>query len=415
MKRFRAIWILLPMAFAGCQGEKEVWLEIGNPLEFQRDDARLKLTREEVAAWTTIPGSKVPIITDSTGTPIPCQADDLDGDGTWDELFALPDLGPGSSMRVKLSFIPPGEVPSFTVRTNLRLGAYQPGYPELDIGERLQGITYHNHSKTGEVYQMEGPAWENDLVGFRNYLDQRNGMDIFGKTTREMVLDSVGLAGGPSYHEPDWWGMDVLKVGTSLGSGAIAYRLNDSLYRVGDTGSGTYVPLMEGPLHSSFHLQFTGWKLGGNEAEVIHTIEIVAGRHFYESRVTCQTVAGPLELVPGIVNMKSDSLFLLELHEDYTGLMTHDYQAEDTTLLAMALVVPSALLQETGQTNDSGEGITQTYFAALKAAPGNTIPFRFYAFWEREDPRWASHEEVIGYLKKDAERWASPVTVQRRE
>ena len=39
---------------------------------------------------------------------------------------------------------------------------------------------------------MEGSAWENDLVGFRNYMDQRNGMDIFGKTTPDMVLDQCG-------------------------------------------------------------------------------------------------------------------------------------------------------------------------------------------------------------------------------
>ncbi len=61
---------------------------------------------------------------------------------------------------------------------------------------RLEGICYDNYDHvTSAAYQMEGPAWENDLVGFRNYLDQRNGMDIFGKIESRMVLDSVGVAG----------------------------------------------------------------------------------------------------------------------------------------------------------------------------------------------------------------------------
>ena len=131
-------------------------------------------------------------------------------------------------------------------------------YNELiTLADRLEGITYHNHARTGEVYQMEGPAWETDLVGFRNYLDQRNGMDIFGKLTGEMVLDSVGVAGRQSYHDPDDWGMDVLKVGTSLGAGSIGYMYSDSIYRVGDSGSGTYELLMEGSQRSRFLLSET--------------------------------------------------------------------------------------------------------------------------------------------------------------
>ena len=50
--------------------------------------------------------------------------------------------------------------------------------------------------------------------------------------------------------------MDVLKVGTSLGAGAIAYMYNDSIYRVGDNGSGTYERIFEGPQRSRFNLNY---------------------------------------------------------------------------------------------------------------------------------------------------------------
>lgn len=50
---------------------------------------------------------------------------------------------------------------------------------------------------------MEGPAGKNDKVGFRNYYDLRNGMDIFGKITDKMVLDTIGLTG--SYHDLSNW------------------------------------------------------------------------------------------------------------------------------------------------------------------------------------------------------------------
>ncbi len=136
---------------------------------------------------------------DTEGTPIPCQADDVDKDGQWDELFAIVNLAPSAQEQLTLSFINPVDYPHFESRTNLRLGAAdRPGYPELTKAERI----YDNDlNKAGTVFQMFGPAWENDKVGFRNYMDQRNGIDIFGKLVHEMVLDSVGIAGSPNYHE----------------------------------------------------------------------------------------------------------------------------------------------------------------------------------------------------------------------
>ncbi len=55
--------------------------------------------------------------------------------------------------------------------------------------------------------------------------------------------------------------MDVLKVGTSLGAGAIGYMYKDSIYRVGDNGSGTYEVIFEGSQRSRFNLTYRDWKI----------------------------------------------------------------------------------------------------------------------------------------------------------
>jgi hypothetical protein len=339
--------------------------------------------------------------------------DDLDGDGYWDELVALMDLGSSEQKELAITFIDPDGYPEFKTRTNVRLGGNKPGYPELTFAERLEGVSFHNYAgRTGKSFQMEGPAWETDYVGFRNYLDQRNGMDIFGKTTREMVLDSVGVAGRRSYHKSNDWGMDVLKVGTSLGAGAIGYMYNDSIYRVGDNGTGSFELLLEGPLRSSFNLSFNDWKVDNLSLDVIHRIEVMAGMRCYSSSVTYMGAENSLELVPGMVNMKSDALIVAPLNDQFTSLLTHDYQSEDSTLLAMALMVPTALLSGQGETRESGEGITRTYYARLTAEQRKQVPYRFYALWEREDPRWASLDEVKRFLKTEADRWASPVKAE---
>ena len=73
-------------------------------------------------------------------------------------------------------------------------------------------------------------------------------------------------------------------------------------------------------------------------------------------------------------------------------------------MLTMALVVPGTYLVSTGESSDEGEGIIQTYYAKLDAAPEESQLYRFYAFWEKEDPRWSSMEEIKSYLQTEAER-----------
>ncbi len=403
-------YLLTGLLVSSCSTVPELSLQVSNPMDQKRSDAIILLTRTEISQWLDIPDDQLPVLKDQQGTYIPCQADDVNGDGQWDELFALCNIEAKASQNILLKFVLPADYPEFPPRTNLHLGDAKNNYKELKQAQRLEGVSYHNYDGiTSAAFQMEGVAWENDVAGFRNYMDQRNGMDIFGKTTSSMVLEQVGKEGEPSYHEPGEWGMDVLKVGTSLGAGGIAYMFNDSLYRVGDLGSGTYELIFEGPLRSRFELNFSDWKVEELLLKVSHQVEITAGRHYYQSLVTYSGSEVRLALVPGIVNMKSDSLHIVKLNEEYTALYTLDHQAEDGSLLAMALMVPSSRLLMTGESKEEGEGITQTYYAVLKSSPGEPIPYRFYSFWEYEDPKWKSGEEIQNYLQGEAERWTQPL------
>ncbi|MCP4311641.1 MAG: DUF4861 domain-containing protein [Bacteroidetes bacterium] len=414
MKPFHLTLVVLALLTLSCSQNTDVLFQVSNPSNQSWENATLLLTRGEISRWMEIPGETLPLLLDEKGVPLPCQADDVDGDGAWDELFAPVNLAPKEQKKVRLRLVSPAAYPDFETRTNLRTGdASKPGYPELESASRLEGVSYHNYANTtSSAFQMEGVAWENDRVGFRNYMDQRNGMDIFGKLTSKMVLDSVGTRNSDSYHSPADWGMDILKVGTSLGAGGIGYLYKDSIYRVGDNGSGSYQVVFEGSQRSRFNFTFSNWNVDGSATEVVQQIDISAGKHYYQSTVSYTGNDSDMDLVAGIVNMKSDELKVLKLGEHHTALLTHDLQAEDTTKLAMVLLVPNDYLLKHGTAPDSGEGIIQTYYSVLDAAPGNLVHYRFYALWEREDPRWASFEQVSEFLEEEAARWTQSVIVE---
>lgn len=410
MRTLNLLYLLICVTPLSCSSPSEVTLRVQNPLDQKRNDAIILLSRGEISRWCTVPSDRLPVLTGLDGGAIPCQPDDLDGDGRWDELFGLTDLDASGQQTILIKFIEKDRYPEFPARSNIHLGDARDKYRNLDRASRLESVSYQNYEGvTSAAYQMEGVAWENDKVGFRNYMDQRNGMDIFGKTTSDMVLDSVGKEGGPSYHEPAEWGQDVLKVGTSLGAGGIGYMYKDSIYRVGDSGSGTFEVVFRGSQRSRFNLDYTNWAVGDQMLHVTHQIEIVAGRHYYRGNVVYDGTDAPLSLVTGIVNMKSDSLYVVRLNDQYTALFTLDHQAEDGSMLAMALMVPTIHLKTIGETRNVGKGIIETYFAVLDASPGELVPYRFYALWEREDPRWASLDEITAYLNTEAARWTQSV------
>ena len=119
------------------------------------------------------------------------------------------------------------------------------------------------------------------------------------------------------------------------------------------TVDGKHKAVLEGSQHSRFNLSFSDWKVDGLSLEVNHQVEIIAGRHCYQGLVTYSGTEEKLALVTGIVNIKSHQLHVVELDNNHTGFLTHDFQAEDSSKLAMALVVPNSYLKSYGETKRS--------------------------------------------------------------
>lgn len=116
----------------------------------------------------------------------------------------------------------------FGVRSSME-GKVQPATSDTFYAHELPGVMGY------QPYQTDGPSWENDKVGFRHYLDERNSKDVFGKKVSCMSPDSVGInqegVTEDNYHVMEEWGRDILAVGNSVGIGGIALMIWDSLNR----------------------------------------------------------------------------------------------------------------------------------------------------------------------------------------
>ncbi|MEX0985888.1 MAG: DUF4861 family protein [Bacteroidales bacterium] len=399
---------LVPIAgfILSCSTPSSYELLITNNTQFPVKDAGLSIKATDLKGYKQMNQGMVPVLRDESDNLFPTQADDLDGNGFWDELFVITDLDKNEEKRVSLTFVEQEDYPEFTYRTNIRFARKDHDYMEVTTATREQHAI---NTETQKVWQMEGIAWENDRVGFRNYFDLRNGMDIFGKVTTKMVLDEVGTNENPDYHTFDpSWGVDVLKVGNSLGAGSIAYQYMDSLYRVGDNGPGSCEILTEGPLRSVFRFTFPEWKMGDQTIEVIHDISISAGTYYYESSVTYRGTEAELQLVAGIVNSKSRELHNAGRTENINAFYTFDLQSEDTTNLGMGIMVGADAFAGITMAPAEGAGITETYCIHLNTAQSVTNKFRFYTVWERENEQWETADGFEELLNREAILMAEP-------
>jgi hypothetical protein len=414
MKTLRISTLVLFVAtlFMACQKSEPV-ITLTNDTSLERVDEAITISRAEIEKqFGKISNNKVPMLVSENGDVIPSQVDDLNGDGQWDELFLLANLAANSSINLKLSLVKPNVLPNFTQRSNVWLASPQEDgtYKEVTSVKR-PNITRENHGQTKKYFQFEGPGWENDRVGFRNYFDERNGMDIFGKTTTEMVLQNVGI--DEDYHALQDWGMDILKVGASLGAGSLALEIDGKLHRVAPGSEGSYELVTNGPLRSIFRFKFENWPIEDNTYSVLHEISIYGGAWYFLSKVSVEGVEGDANLVTGIttIDLEDKQATFSDFDNGIVALSTHGQQAIEGEYLGMAVMLCKDNYKAFEYLDANAEDINHTFMVSMGLGDKPTA-FRFYSAWELSDKKFAEAEKFQEFLRYDALRIVSPIQVE---
>ena len=403
--KITTITLAIAVVVISCGRPKDVNLRFINPLKIDRNDEIVTINYNDFSNLAgDLPSGMLPLFFHGTDTLI-SQNIDLNKDGTPEEILVEISLKSGEQKDIKVELIPVNEFPAFPKKTNLHFARLDDPQKELDSMSRVQS---NQTAVTSTILQMEGPGWENEKVGFRNYYDLRNGIDIFGKNKSILVLDTIGI-GIHSYHLMSNWGMDILKVANSLGTGAIGMEKEGKLYRIGDNGQSGFERIYEGPLKSEFSLHFKNWKAGNDSFDIVHYISITAGLYCYESSVFANFPDDSYQLISGFVNKYADSLIFIDSLENFVIMASHSNQSEDKSALGMALLIPREYFLSNAKAPASGEGITETFYAGMPAV----TKFLFYAGWAKEHEIFESKEGFLGLIRQDALKRENQIIIQK--
>jgi hypothetical protein len=262
-----------------------------------------------------------------------------------------------------------------------------------------------NHFPHDALYQMEGPAWESDKVAYRFYLDNRNRIDIFGKSTPKMVLNIVGkkdlISGDESYEYPLWWGQDIFKVGNSLGIGSVAAFLNNNkVVTVSETDSIT-CDIINHDVYSKVTSDHFGWKVGNNKFNIQINYSIFPGSRLTE--VITKTDKPIENICTGLAKHDStETLFSKEnIGWGYVAVWGKQTICNDSLGIALFYNSKDVI-------NKTEDNLSQ--IVVLKPI-NNITKYYFAAAWEKEKNGIKTKRDFVIFLNETIEFLNNPIIV----
>lgn len=414
-----ALFFQLSVQANFAMAQKPVQLTLTNPLSLARPDELVVLHRADIEKKLgSIPGFLQVRV---NGKPVAVQHDDLDRDGRWDEVAMLLPFASKETLAVAISKTGPAGGGVVAQRAHVRLrkqngaGVWGQNVTREDMPVRNPATDFSRQALPS--YLTEGPAWENDKVGFRLYFDVRNGKDIWGKRTSRMVLDSVGTNAKPSYHDFNDWGMDVLHAGKSLGAGSLALLVQtengaDTLIRLGgnDMTHETYRQLVDGPLRAIFQMDYH-WRINGKDVTLTEQVSIWGGHYFYDSKVWVKGAPKNAKLVAGIASFY-DNIFQSYHSGRTTILLSYGRQSENKDNLGLAVLVPAPLFAYAASAPHTGSDVLDSYLSVQTIADKEPCRFRFLAGWEKSDQRFATLAGFKAYVNEEAGRMGEGISIK---
>jgi hypothetical protein len=255
------------------------------------------------------------------------------------------------------------------------------------------------------LFKYEGPGWESELVGYRFYLDWRNSTDIFGKKIQKLVLSDIGkydtTAHDDSYHNMQEWGMDVFKVGSSLGIGTIGMTGKDGINKVSKTDSVICEIKSEGPLRSEIQTEYYGWAVDDKKYDLIANLTINAGSRLskYEMKIkNADNLSTGLAKFPGTSFVKSSD----SGDWQYISLWGKQSLADDE--LGIALFYNKKNLIEHNEDKVSH---------IVKLQPQKDFAeYYFCAAWVQEPNSMKTEKEFLSFLDNTLVKLNNPIIVE---
>lgn len=362
------------------------------------------------------------LVAQENGKILPSQIIDTDMDSKPDTLLIAIDFAAAQTHKFTIVSDASIKVPALKKQTQAEISIKEGGqwkdkvYENFTHFKNVKKFTpppqYTDHSY---FIRYEGPGIESDKTAYRVYLDWRNGFDIFGKKTHDMVLQNIGHEDYEKYHHDQPWGQDILKVGKTLGTGGYGFWNGKSVDLVSTVKTWDATIVENGALYSDFNIKYNEWKVNGHIFDVSSDLSMNAGSRLVHTRLKISSHEKSASVLDARAQLNKDlpniaigvvkhpNTKLLLGNENISG-SAWTYAASwgkqslssDDSYLGMAVIFRKGDREK--QTEDAGS------YVSVMNTGGGDLDYYFVAVWDQEINAIKTEAEFKAYLDREVER-----------
>ena len=354
----KLLFLAALVAMAACSTSK-LTVEVSNPTDQDRCYETVEIAWEQIAQKGITPEQ---IVVECEGEQLPSQV--------------LYNGGEKPQALIFQCCVAAGQSKSYTLRAGEREAYAQKAYGRF-VPERLDDY-----------------AWENDKIAFRAYgpalesapgeMLATPGYDCWVKCVDTLVVDARYKRG--DYHHNYGDGMDCYKVGRTLGAGASAPVVEESLCL--SRNYVTYETLENGPIRTSVKLTYAPFAVGDQEVSLTKIITLDAHTPFHRMANIYEGDFQALPIAAGFIRHKVKGLSTTENWLAFSEEASDSKQPEVDGDLYFAVILPGAEMRA----ELAGHAV-----AVATTEPGDTLVYYAGAGWSQggvnDMPHWMALTE----------------------
>lgn len=350
------------------------------------------------------------------GKEIPCQLDDLDDDGEFDELAFVTDMAKKEKQTFTVTLSEQGEPRKYENRTYGYLGIRDRS-EKNQKHQRITSVTFPKDTNPYNYIFPHGAVMENDMVGFRVYADHRQSLDYYGH--RNYKMDIAETAFYTTQEQRDkGYGEDVLYTGSTYGCGALHGWDGKKSVMFENVRNRTQTVVCEGPVRTILDITNKAWQPyeGCKPVDIRTRYILYYGHRDVEVQVDFSRDVADIPLSTGIVDIVEGSTEFSDkagLRGDWgRACAGNNPKVYDTITVGLGIFVPKQYYKADSHFTDGKERLPNQAYVQVVGTKDDDMHYWFTCTCDIETFGFKDKDAWFKYLKEWKKELEAPAAIK---
>ena len=350
------------------------------------------------------------------GKEIPCQLDDLDDDGEFDELAFVTDMAKKEKQAFTVTLSEQGEPRKYENRTYGYLGIRDRS-EKNQKHQRITSVTFPKDTNPYNYIFPHGAVMENDMVGFRVYADHRQSLDYYGH--RNYKMDIAETAFYTTQEQRDkGYGEDVLYTGSTYGCGALHGWDGKKSVMFENVRNRTQTVVCEGPVRTILDITNRAWQPyeGCKPVDIRTRYILYYGHRDVEVQVDFSRDVADIPLSTGIVDIVEGSTEFSDkagLRGDWgRACAGNNPKVYDTITVGLGIFVPKQYYKADSHFTDGKDHLPNQAYVQVVGTKDDDMHYWFTCTCDIETFGFKDKDAWFKYLKEWKKELEAPAAIK---